>query len=100
MGQASVCDIVKQHRGWIAISSKAGKGTRFDVYLPATDEDPFDSGSPAIGSSPSSSAARETILLVEALYFGSLAAELRARLDNATAGPVTEEVACRVFRAV
>jgi two-component system, cell cycle sensor histidine kinase and response regulator CckA len=36
LGLALVHGIVSQHRGWIEVDSSPDRGTRFDVYLPAT----------------------------------------------------------------
>ncbi|MDD4888685.1 MAG: ATP-binding protein [Phycisphaerae bacterium] len=34
LGLATVCNIVRQHGGWIAIDSDVGRGCKFTVYLP------------------------------------------------------------------
>jgi two-component system, cell cycle sensor histidine kinase and response regulator CckA len=37
LGLATAYGIVRQHRGWLEVESAVGKGSRFEVYLPAAD---------------------------------------------------------------
>src|SRR3954466_15760158 len=40
LGLATVYGIVKQHRGWLQVSTEPGQGTKFQVFLPASTESP------------------------------------------------------------
>jgi two-component system, cell cycle sensor histidine kinase and response regulator CckA len=61
LGLASVYGIVKQHEGYITVSSKLLKGTTFDIYLPLADAvDPR-----AAASDIQIKGGSETILVIE-----------------------------------
>jgi PAS domain S-box-containing protein len=62
LGLATVFGIVKQHRGWIRVESELGKGTRFQIYLPAVSP-PAEAKLAALKPKPRGGS--ETILLVE-----------------------------------
>ena len=61
LGLATVFSVVQQHRGWIQVSSELRRGTRFEVFLPASTAatvQPTARGPAALGG-------HETILVVE-----------------------------------
>jgi CheY-like chemotaxis protein len=64
LGLATVYGIVKQHQGWLEVSSKVGVGTTFKVFLPASGraEDGAGEHPPSLQNVRGG---RETILLVE-----------------------------------
>jgi two-component system NtrC family sensor kinase len=48
LGLAVVEGIVREHRGWVAVHSERGRGSRFEVYLPRVSPDePVEKDSPA-----------------------------------------------------
>ena len=64
LGLATVFGIVEQHRGWIEVDSRVGRGTTFQVFLPAAEHAVPGSG-PAATSPGVAPRGSETILLVE-----------------------------------
>jgi CheY-like chemotaxis protein len=64
LGLATVYGIVKQHRGWIEVSSEVGRGTTFNVFFPLTDR-PGDAAGASFTTLQAVRGGKETILLVE-----------------------------------
>jgi signal transduction histidine kinase/ActR/RegA family two-component response regulator len=63
LGLATVYGIVKQHQGWIEVSSQVGQGTTFRVFVPAIP--PSAAAGAAQAMAPKLRGGTETILLVE-----------------------------------
>jgi PAS domain S-box-containing protein len=63
LGLAMVFGIIKQHQGWIECESEIGKGTRFAIYLPRSQEPVLATATPSLAATPGGG--DETILLVD-----------------------------------
>ena len=63
LGLATVYGIVKQHQGWVNVSSRVGIGTTFEIFLPAIRPPGDDPASPPPETVPRGGT--EKILLVE-----------------------------------
>jgi signal transduction histidine kinase/CheY-like chemotaxis protein/HAMP domain-containing protein len=64
LGLATVYGIVKQHEGWIEVTSEVGKGTTFHVFFPASSA-PVEAKSSSAEPSANVPGGSETILIVE-----------------------------------
>lgn len=96
LGLSTIHGIVKQHEGWVEVTSEVGKGSTFQVFLPACSASPEHGKSPAEAMLPECGNG-ETILVVEdEIPVRDLATTaLRKRgylVLNATNGPEAIEV--------
>jgi two-component system, cell cycle sensor histidine kinase and response regulator CckA len=64
LGLATVYGIVKQHEGWVEVSSEPGHGTTFNVFFPASSE-PVKAPPPEVAQTTEVRGGHETILVVE-----------------------------------
>ena len=64
LGLATVYGIVKQHEGWVEVSSEVGRGTTFNIFFPASSE-PVKALLPEVVPDAAVRSGHETILVVE-----------------------------------
>ena len=65
LGLATVYGIVKQHDGWLEVTSEPGQGTTFDLFFPASQEIAAASVKVEIAPTTPVTGGTETILVVE-----------------------------------
>ncbi len=66
LGLSTIHGIVKQHDGWVTVTSAVGRGSIFKIYLPAVDATPVPPAAHKPGGPATSDPAQgETILVVE-----------------------------------
>ncbi len=65
LGLATVYGIVKQHSGWIEVTSQVGIGTTFRIYFPVAARIEEDTTSEPVTSAETVRGGKETILVVE-----------------------------------
>lgn len=65
LGLATVYGVVSQSGGFIWVESEPGRGTRFEIYLPRTEEPLEGRLVEAAGKSVASAGSRKTVLVVE-----------------------------------
>jgi two-component system, cell cycle sensor histidine kinase and response regulator CckA len=65
LGLATVYGIIKQHQGWIEVSSKVGQGTTFKIFLPTSKTKRTQARRPAIQDNSTGAGGSETVLVVE-----------------------------------
>jgi len=64
LGLSTIHGIVKQHEGWVEVTSEVGKGSTFEVFIPATDNAAL-TGKPAEKAAAPAEGKGEVILVVE-----------------------------------
>jgi CheY-like chemotaxis protein len=65
LGLATVFGIVKQHAGWIEVTSEVDQGTTFTIFFPASNEMPDGADGAPAKVAPASTRGSETVLVVE-----------------------------------
>lgn len=65
LGLATSFGIIEQHDGWITVDSTAGKGTRFDIYLPRNEPSAELEIPETVSDTSKPKGGKETILVVD-----------------------------------
>jgi two-component system, cell cycle sensor histidine kinase and response regulator CckA len=65
LGLATVYGIVKQHQGWIEVSSSVGEGATFRIFIPCSKAKRAQARRRTAPGSPTGSGGSETVLVVE-----------------------------------
>jgi signal transduction histidine kinase/CheY-like chemotaxis protein/HAMP domain-containing protein len=65
LGLATVYGIVKQHRGWVEVTSEPGQGTTFTVFFPASHEVSRSAPEEIAPTVTANTGGNETVLVVE-----------------------------------
>jgi two-component system cell cycle sensor histidine kinase/response regulator CckA len=97
LGLSVVYGIIKEHQGWINVSSKPGKGSKFTIYLPASSERPLSDKQSDRGSTKLQGEG-EKILLVE--DDGTIRKFMEAQLKKNGYSVVTAENGARSMEII
>ncbi|TAN41853.1 MAG: PAS domain S-box protein [Nitrospirae bacterium] len=96
LGLATSYSIIKNHGGTIDVSSKAGKGTVFTVYIPATEASAEDAAAPVVRTSKKTG---RVLVMDDEEVIRDVARELLAALGHETEVAGRGEEALGIYKA-